>query len=80
LKSTNVNQLIREVSGFNSLFASCVNHEDGMKHEFPDGFTKYENDEPEDEGSSSSASHSGGDSDKDSTYHASGDDKPESSG
>jgi hypothetical protein len=50
-----------------------------MKHEFPDGFTKYE-DEPEEEGSGSSASHSGGDSDKDSTYHASGDDKPESSG
>jgi hypothetical protein len=28
LKSTNVNQLIREVSGFDSLFASRVNHEE----------------------------------------------------
>jgi hypothetical protein len=78
-KSTNIKQLIREVSGFDSLFSSHVNHEEWYeKHEFSTGFVEDE-DEPEDEGSGSSASHSGGGSDKDNTYRASGDEKPESS-
>jgi hypothetical protein len=75
-KVTNTKQLIREVSGFDSLFSFRVNHEEWYeKHA---GFAPDE-DEGEEDGSGSSASHSGGDSDKYNTYHASRDDKPESS-
>jgi hypothetical protein len=79
-KATNVNQLIREVSGYNSLFASRVNHREWFeKHKIPAGFAPEE-EELAEEGSPSSFVHSDNASDKDSTYHASGNDKPESSG
>jgi hypothetical protein len=79
-KSTNIKPLLREVSGWDSLFAFRVNHEEWHeKHEFPVGFDE-EDDEDEEEGYGSSASQSSGDSAKDSNYRASRDEKPESSG
>ena len=43
-KSTNVNQLIRDIRGYDSLYASRVNHEEWFeKHKIPAGF------EPEEE-------------------------------
>jgi hypothetical protein len=76
-KATNVKKLIKEFSGFDSLFSSRVKWYD--KHEFLAGFSK-DNEEDEEEGSGSSASPSGSESGKDNTFNASEEDKPESSG
>jgi hypothetical protein len=79
-KATNIKKIIREVSGFDSLFASRVNHKEWYeKHDFPAGFAQ-DDEEYEEEGSRSSTSQSGGESGKDITYNAAEDDKPESSG
>jgi hypothetical protein len=80
-KATNVKQLLVKTRGFNMLFANRVDHSSWYeKHDLPAGFAEDE-EEDEEEGSGSSAhqSDSGDGSAKDSTYHASDDDKPESS-
>jgi hypothetical protein len=79
-KATNIKKLISEVSGFDSLFASRVNHEEWYeKHDFPAGFAQ-EDEEDAEEGTGASASQYGSESGKDNTYSASEDDKSESSG
>jgi hypothetical protein len=79
-KATNVKNLIKEVSRFDTLFSSRVNHEVWYeKHDLPVGFSE-DDEEDEEEGSGSSASPSGSRSDKDSTFNASEEDKPDSSG
>jgi hypothetical protein len=78
-KATNVKKLIKEFSGFNSLFSSRVNHEEWYeKHEFPADFSQ-DDEEDEEEVSGSSASPSGIEFGKDNTFNTSEEDKPESS-
>ncbi|KAK1666404.1 hypothetical protein QYE76_054563 [Lolium multiflorum] len=82
-EATNVKQLLGETRGFDTLFANRVDHSPWYeKHDLPTGFAEDE-EEDEEEGSGSGADQSGegsGDgSTKDNTYHASDDDKPESS-
>jgi hypothetical protein len=80
-KATNIKKLLAETYGFDTLFSNQVNHSMWYeKHDLPAGFAEDE-EEDEEEGSGSSAhqSESGDGSAKDNTYHASDDDKPESS-
>ncbi|KAK1666893.1 hypothetical protein QYE76_055052 [Lolium multiflorum] len=82
-KATNVKQLLGETRGFDTLFTNRVDHSSWYeKHDLPAGFAEDEQ-EDEEESSGSSAHQSGEESGdrsaKDSTYHASDGDKPESS-
>ncbi|KAK1694166.1 hypothetical protein QYE76_010863 [Lolium multiflorum] len=78
-KATNVKKLIKEASGFDTLFSSRVNHETWYeKHDLPAGFSK-EDEEDEEKGSRSSASPSGSKSGKDNTFISTEEDKPDSS-
>jgi hypothetical protein len=82
-KSFNIKNLLAETRGFDKLFTNRMDHSSWYeKHDLPAGFGDDE-EEDEEEGSGSSAhqscEESGEGSAKDSTYHASNEDKPESS-
>ncbi|KAK1558164.1 hypothetical protein QYE76_053113 [Lolium multiflorum] len=82
-KATNVKNLLVETRRFDTLFANRVDHSSWYeKHDHLAGFAEDE-EEDEEEGSGSSAhqsgEESGDESAKDNTYHASDEDKPESS-